>query len=307
MLERFENISRFAPITTTNGAVGYVEGDIWLHVTLGTTKNPLSGDIYVVVNKTWVKETNQYVSGSKETFLFKTINNYTGSKQVLSTPFLFYFGLRPDKTSLDTLIKYYGPKGAFPSTDFCLDVITPIPTLTPTPTPTLTPTLTPTPTPAATPTFNYYEYDVVRSNTGGGGIGGGYGMPVMGNRTTAPTTPTLETAKPVNVQTSTSSSKTAEEGVSKSTLADAQNMINWGIAPMRTFIINRYPTAPIEAVNKAGSQIATFQKSNSGMSGAEANPKIIAMIDSLIKPVITAMSVSRGSGSSIGRPNVGGA
>ena len=142
---------------------------------------------------------------------------------------------------------------------------------------------------------------------GGGGIGGGYGMPVMGNRTTAPTTPTLETAKPVNVQSSTSSSRTAEEGVSKSTLADAQNMINWGIAPMRTFIITRYPTAPIEAVNKAGSQIATFQKSNSGMSGAEANPKIIAMIDSLIKPVITAMSVSQGSGSSISRPNVGGA
>jgi len=142
---------------------------------------------------------------------------------------------------------------------------------------------------------------------GGGGIGGGYGMPVIGNRTTTPTTPTLETAKPSNLQSSTSSSKTAEEGVSKSTLADAQNMINWGIAPMRTFIINRFPTAPIEAVNKAGSQIATFQKSNSGMSGAEANPKIIAMIDSLIKPVITAMTITQGSGSPIGIPNVGGA
>jgi hypothetical protein len=147
MLERFEAIMDFKPDPIVNPAINYVEGDIWLHVTSGTKKNPLAGDIYVVVNKTWVKETNQYVSGSKETFLFKTINNYTGTKQVLSTPFLFYFGLRPDKTSLDTLIKYYGPKGAFPSTDFCLDVITPIPTLTPTPTPTLTPTLTPTPTP----------------------------------------------------------------------------------------------------------------------------------------------------------------
>jgi len=142
---------------------------------------------------------------------------------------------------------------------------------------------------------------------GGGGIGGG-GMPLGINRATPTTNPTLETAKPSNVQSSTSNSvKTAEEGVSKSTLADAQNMINWGIAPMRTFIINRYPTAPIEAVNKAGSQIATFQKSNSGMSGAEANPKIIAMIDSLIKPVITAMTITQGSGSAIGRPNVGGA
>lgn len=162
MLERFENISRFAPITTTNGAVGYVEGDIWLHVTLGTTKNPLGGDIYVVVNKTWVKETNSYISGSKETFLFKTETNYTGNKQVLSTPFLFYFGLRPDKTSLDTLIKYYGPKGAFPSTDVCvnIDVVNP-PRTTPTMTPTLTPTLTPTPTPTKSvftvePGYYYY-------------------------------------------------------------------------------------------------------------------------------------------------------
>jgi hypothetical protein len=161
MLERFEAIMDFKPDPIVNPAINYVEGDIWLHVTSGTKKNPLAGDIYVVVNKTWVKETNQYVSGSKETFLFQTKNNYTGSKQVLSTPFLFYFGLRPDKTSLDTLIKYYGPKGAFPSTDFCLDVITPIPTLTPTPTPTLTPTLTPTPTPTKSvfdvePGYYYY-------------------------------------------------------------------------------------------------------------------------------------------------------
>ena len=152
MLERFENISLFAPPTGATLAVNYVEGDIWLHVTSGTTKNPLKGDIYVVVEKTWTKEINRYVSNSKETFLFQTRNNYTGNKQVLSTPFLFYFGLRPDKTSLDTLIKYYGPKGAFPSTDFCLDVITPVPTPTITPTPTTT--LTPTPTPTPTKTIN---------------------------------------------------------------------------------------------------------------------------------------------------------
>lgn len=164
MLERFENITCgnsacggpiSIPPIGNDLAQGFVEGDIWLVVTSGTTKNPLKGDIYVVVNKTWVKEINQYVSGSKETFLFKTLNNYTGSKQVLSTPFLFYFGLRPDKTSLDTLIKYYGPKGAFPSTDFCLDVITPVPTPTMTPTPTIT--LTPTPTPTPTKSVNIVD------------------------------------------------------------------------------------------------------------------------------------------------------
>jgi len=165
MLERFENISFSAP---SGSAVGYVEGDVWLQVTSGTKKNPLGGNIYVVVDETWTLESNQYVSGSKETFLFQTKNNYTGTKQVLSTPFLFYFGLRPDKTSLDTLIKYYGPKGAFPSTDTCvnIDVINgPAVTLTPTPTPTPTTTIggtpvgTPAPTPGTSPTATpYYRY-----------------------------------------------------------------------------------------------------------------------------------------------------
>ena len=124
-LERFENISLSAPSTTANAAqYTNVEGDIWLHVQSGFTSNtalwpkdPASGTTYVVVNKTWVEQPDKYVKDYRETFLFQTVNNYEGTKQVLSTPFLFYFGLRPDKTSLDALIKYYGPKGAFPSTE----------------------------------------------------------------------------------------------------------------------------------------------------------------------------------------------
>ena len=117
MLERFENISSSAPSTSPNGAISYVEGDIWLHVTSGTTKSPLSGVTYVVVDKTWKEQTDRYVHDYRETFLFETQLNYSGNKQVLSTPFLFYFGLRPDKTALDTMIKYYGPKGAFPPSE----------------------------------------------------------------------------------------------------------------------------------------------------------------------------------------------
>ena len=125
MLERFENISLNAPNTTANAAqYTNVEGDIWLHVQSGFTidtsvwvKNPASGTTYVVVNKTWVEQPDKYVKDYRETFLFQTQTNYDGRKQVLSTPFLFYFGLRPDKTSLDALIKYYGPKGAFPSAE----------------------------------------------------------------------------------------------------------------------------------------------------------------------------------------------
>ena len=43
-------------------------------------------------------------------FIFETTKNYSGSKQVLSTPFLFYFGIAPGKTAFDKLIKYFGPK-----------------------------------------------------------------------------------------------------------------------------------------------------------------------------------------------------
>ena len=121
MLERFDKISLTPPPTDDNGASGYTEGQLWLKVnTYGGTdfkKDPQTGDIYVVKDKKWSTTTPQYVEGSQETFLFETQSNYSGNKQVLSTPFLFYFGLRPENTSLDLLLKYFGPKGAFPSTD----------------------------------------------------------------------------------------------------------------------------------------------------------------------------------------------
>lgn len=144
---------------------------------------------------------------------------------------------------------------------------------------------------------------------GGGGVGGGYGMPVISNRSNVPSPPALETAKPVNVQSASAPNKlSGEDAVSTSTQADAENMVNWGIAPMRTFIVNRYPTAPIEIVTKTGSEVAKFQSANKSMKGAEANPKIIAIIDGLIKPVVNAMNVVRGGGgSSIGSAVRGGA
>jgi hypothetical protein len=150
-LERFEVISYYYPDTSPNGALQYIEGDLWLYVTLGTIKDPQKGYIYVVVNKEWTLQSDQYIKGDRETFIFQTVQNYYGKRQVLSSPFLFYFGLRPEKTALDLLIKYFGPKGAFVSSvPGC-----PIPEITPTPssippTPTdvtVTPTVTPTPTP----------------------------------------------------------------------------------------------------------------------------------------------------------------
>lgn len=158
-LERFEVISDYAPDVSGLGASAYTEGDLWLHVKSGTT-TPLevfSGVTYVVKNATWTRDVD-YIKDVQEIFLFTTLNNYTGNRQVLSTPFHFYFGLKPGATSLDTFIKYFGPKS--PRTSIILTGTTgtveppaPTPSVTPSATPTSTPSLSlsPTPTPSLTP------------------------------------------------------------------------------------------------------------------------------------------------------------
>jgi hypothetical protein len=42
---------------------------------------------------------------------------YDGNKQILSTPFQFYFGLNAGKTGMDKFIDLFGPKGAFPTAE----------------------------------------------------------------------------------------------------------------------------------------------------------------------------------------------
>ena len=120
MLERFEIITLVGG--TTPDPVIYVEGDLWLevltHGPAGFRKDPYTGNIYVLLNGAW-SNAYSYISNAgssnREVYLFETVNNYSGTKQVLSTPFHFYFGLRPGNTSYDKFIKYYGPKGAFTS------------------------------------------------------------------------------------------------------------------------------------------------------------------------------------------------
>ena len=92
------------------------EGFTVLHITSGSTSNPLGGTLWIRVgdiggwsSKSWNFDVD---------FILKpTEVNYTGNKQILSTPFLFYFGLRPGKTAVDKFIKLFGPKGAFPSAE----------------------------------------------------------------------------------------------------------------------------------------------------------------------------------------------
>ena len=56
-------------------------------------------------------------SNTIDYILSPTTNNYNGSRQILSTPYLYYFGLRPGKTAVDKFIQRFGPLGAFPSAE----------------------------------------------------------------------------------------------------------------------------------------------------------------------------------------------
>ena len=61
-------------------------GDVIFYVNNGTKAS--EGDVQKITKKLTKKQTEQYISGSQEIFLFQTQKNYSGNKQVLSTPFL---------------------------------------------------------------------------------------------------------------------------------------------------------------------------------------------------------------------------
>ena len=100
------------------------EGFTYLYVTSwssGTSEdervqNALTATLYTRTGNTggWASQAWTYDTD----FIIKpTTNNYNGNKQILSTPFLFYFGLRPGKTAVDKFIQRFGPKGAFPQSE----------------------------------------------------------------------------------------------------------------------------------------------------------------------------------------------
>jgi hypothetical protein len=84
-----------------------------LEVTSGTLAQPTSGTLYTRYSHagTWH---SQSWDTTKDFIIRKTEDYYSGSKQILSTPFMFYFGLKAGKTGLDKFIQLFGPKGAFP-------------------------------------------------------------------------------------------------------------------------------------------------------------------------------------------------
>lgn len=104
--------------THTNFNTKY-QGYTFLYVTGGTVSQPTSGILYTRVGPvsgstsngiTIVNGWHQQTWNNTMDFIIKpTLVNYVGNKQILSTPFQFYFGLRPGKTGLDKFIKLFGP------------------------------------------------------------------------------------------------------------------------------------------------------------------------------------------------------
>jgi len=80
------------------------------------TENNLTGTLWTRTGSTgnWA---SQAWASTDDFYIKPTATNYAGNKQILSTPFLFYFGLRPGKTAVDKFIERFGPKGAFPSAE----------------------------------------------------------------------------------------------------------------------------------------------------------------------------------------------
>ena len=92
-------------VTTTSGSIPLSNGGI-----------PLTGILYTRYGTagTWHSLSWDY---TMDFIIRKTQDYYSGNKQILSTPFQFYFGLRPGNTGVDKFIKRFGPLGAFPSAE----------------------------------------------------------------------------------------------------------------------------------------------------------------------------------------------
>lgn len=95
----------FLYITGGDGTVsGSTRGLLYIRIGDSKPSNvDYDSDCWVI--KTWDKNVDYVIK--------PTVTNYDGNKQILSTPFLFYFGLRPGKTAIDKFIERFGPKNYF--------------------------------------------------------------------------------------------------------------------------------------------------------------------------------------------------
>jgi hypothetical protein len=106
--------------STSSGYTAYntqEEGFTYLYITSGTTTTPYAGTLYTRVGNAGNWSSTPWAWNTVTYIIKPTQKNYNGNKQILSTPFLFYFGLRPGNTAVDKFIERFGPKGAFPSAE----------------------------------------------------------------------------------------------------------------------------------------------------------------------------------------------
>ena len=91
-------------------------GFTYLYVTSGTVTSPSAGTLYTRYGSsgTWDVKSWDFTD---DFIIRRTQDYYNGSKQILSTPFMFYFGLKVGKTGVDKFIQYFGDIGAFTSAE----------------------------------------------------------------------------------------------------------------------------------------------------------------------------------------------
>ena len=89
-------------------------GFTYLYVSSGTTTNPYSGTLYTRYGSAGIWY-SQHWDYTDDFIIRRTQDYYNTNKQILSTPFQFFFGLQHGKTGIDKFIDLFGPKGAFPN------------------------------------------------------------------------------------------------------------------------------------------------------------------------------------------------
>jgi hypothetical protein len=117
------NYDEFGDFTTT-GFTEHLnynnqeEGFTFLYITGGdgTLSGSDKGKLYTRVGNSGNWNVTDWDSAI-DYILSPTTTNYSGTRQILSTPYLYYFGLKPGKTAVDKFIKRFGPLGAFPSAE----------------------------------------------------------------------------------------------------------------------------------------------------------------------------------------------
>jgi hypothetical protein len=125
-----DNPIEFDIISLNSGYTQYNKeypGFTYLYVTGGTEASPTEGRLFTRYGNAGNDITNPMTgtagwqsinwNTNVDFILPQREDYYDGTKQILSTPFQFYFGLKAGKTGLDKFIDLFGPKGAFPPTE----------------------------------------------------------------------------------------------------------------------------------------------------------------------------------------------